>query len=446
MIDLLERAFQAVPSHPAVITSERTATYAELHDGAQRIAAGLRDHGIERFAVVEHDAAWILLLLAGAALAGAEPCQYEADISPAVFAEQAAASGHEIVVTRRAELTGEFERIAPDTLLEAAPTDAARDPDAPQPVLIRTTGTTGAPKTALHDWRLLARTFADVRPSPEQRWLLAYGTHQFGGVQMLQQVLAAQATLVAPYPSRPRDGLAAVSEHGVTCVSATPTYWRFLLTEARSAGTDLGALEQITLGGEVVPADLLEEIKRRCPDARISQIYGSTEVGTLISVRDGLPGFPVEKLFSEANPDSRLKIVDGELWVRATVTDDERSWRPTGDLVSIEGSRLIFEGRATDIINVGGVKVHPHPIEDRIASLDRVAVAHVFGRPNPVTGSIVAAEVVPAPDVSQAEHDQIRADIRAALAELPRASQPRSIRFVESIEIRGAKIARSGTR
>ena len=102
-----------------------------------------------------------------------------------------------------------------------------------QPLAIRTTGTTGTPKAARHDWRTLARTVAKVSPHHDQRWLLAYGTQQFAGIQVLQHVLASQATLVAPFPRQPRDGLRALIEHGVTCVSATPTYWRFLLAEAR---------------------------------------------------------------------------------------------------------------------------------------------------------------------------------------------------------------------
>ena len=108
-------------------------------------------------------------------------------------------------------------------------------PSETQPLLIRTTGTTGVPKGARHDWAVLSRRVADAVPRPDQRWLLTYGLHQFAGVQMLLHVVSAQATLVAPFPRQPRDGAAALLNHGVTCVSATPTYWRFLLAHARSA-------------------------------------------------------------------------------------------------------------------------------------------------------------------------------------------------------------------
>ena len=45
-----------------------------------------------------------------------------------------------------------------------------------------------------------------MKPTGEQRWLLAYGPHQFAGVQVLLHVLACQATLVAPFPRQPKDG------------------------------------------------------------------------------------------------------------------------------------------------------------------------------------------------------------------------------------------------
>ena len=47
---------------------------------------------------------WVIRLLAGAALAGAEPCQYQPDTDAAVCAAQTAALGHTVVVTRRDDL------------------------------------------------------------------------------------------------------------------------------------------------------------------------------------------------------------------------------------------------------------------------------------------------------------------------------------------------------
>ncbi|HSZ36515.1 MAG TPA: class I adenylate-forming enzyme family protein [Acidimicrobiales bacterium] len=463
MILLLEAATASSPDTDAVVTSEGTSTYDELLEDARRVAAALRRQGITRFAVVEPDAGWVLRLLAGAALAGAEPCQYQPDTDPAEFADHASMLDHKFVVTRRHDLTGSFEIVLPESLLAAEPDEALRaGADTGQPLMIRTTGTTGLPKAARHDWRILGKTVAGVRPKPGQRWLLAYGPQQFAGVQVLLHVAACQATLVAPFPRQPKDGLRALLDDGVTCASATPTFWRFLLAEARSRKAALPPLEQITLGGEASPGDLLEEIRATFPGAKVSQVYASTEFGSITSVRDGKPGLAVASLWSETSPASNVRVADGELWVRAgagmlgyaveqgfaataTATDtatDGDAWRRTGDLVEIVGDRVLFRGRQSEVVNVGGVKVHPLPVEDRITALGSVAAARVFGRPSKLTGAIVAAEIVPVGGVDGADLEGIRAQIKDAVADLPRAWQPRSVTFVDAIETKGGKTIR----
>jgi acyl-CoA synthetase (AMP-forming)/AMP-acid ligase II len=459
MILLLEAAASSSPDREAVVTSEGTSTYRELLEDARRVATALRRQGITRFAVVEPDAGWVLRLLAGAALAGAEPCQYQPDTDAAEFADHASMLDHKFVVTRRDDLGGPFELIRPESLVTGEADDALRaGEDTEQPLMIRTTGTTGLPKAARHDWRILGKTVSNVRPMPEQRWLLAYGPQQFAGVQVLLHVAASRATLVAPFPRQPKDGLDALLTKGVTCVSATPTFWRFLLAEARSRKVTLPPLEQITLGGEASPGDLLEEIQATFPGAKVSQVYASTEFGSITSVKDGKPGLAVDSLWSASNPASNVRVADGELWVRAGAgmlgyagesqsgadTDEAEGgeWRRTGDLVEIVGDRVMFRGRKSEVINVGGVKVHPLPVEDRITSLESVALARVFGRPNKLTGAIVAAEIVPAGGTEGADVEAIRAQIKEAVADLPRAWQPRSVSFVDAIETKGGKTIR----
>jgi acyl-coenzyme A synthetase/AMP-(fatty) acid ligase len=234
----------------------------------------------------------------------------------------------------------------------------------------------------------------------------------------------------------------------VQYASATPTYWRFVLAELRSDGGAVPPLRQITLGGEAVQSRLLDELAAAFPHARISQIYGANESGNLRSVRDNRNGLPLSALTEDPDADVALKIVDGELWVRSRIgmlgyygepPIDADAWRPTGDLVEIVGDRVKFRGRATEIINVGGVKVHPLPIEERISSVDGVQLVRVFGRANALAGHIVAVEIVPEPGY---DVDELDATVRDACADLEPAARPRSIKFVESVETTGNKMAR----
>jgi acyl-coenzyme A synthetase/AMP-(fatty) acid ligase len=139
-----------------------------------------------------------------------------------------------------------------------------------------------------------------------------------------------------------------------------------------------------------------------------------------------------------------LSYADGPGAERTSDETDavDGEWRRTGDLVEIVDGRALFRGRTSEVINVGGVKVHPLPVEVRINALADVAAARVFGRANRLTGAVVAVEVVPASGAVDADLDSIREQIRDAVSDLPRAWQPRSVAFVESIQTLGDKTVR----
>jgi acyl-CoA synthetase (AMP-forming)/AMP-acid ligase II len=451
VITLVRRASARAAHHPAVVDDDRTTSYGQLVDQAESVAAYLRAHGIERFGILDYDAAHLIALLAGAALVGAEPCMFPPIETAEAFDEQAARFDHDIVVTAH-ELDGKdttTTRVDPSELFGFAAGDmVGAAPGDTQPLLVLTTGTTGTPRGVRHDWARLLRQAERTEPTPDERWLLAYGPHQFGGLQVLIHVMAAGATLIAPFPRRPRESLKAMRAHGATHVSGTPTYWRFVLAEMRADGGPVPGLQQITLGGEAVPPGLIEELEAAFPKAKVSQVYAASEFGATGSVRDNRNGLPLSVLDRGDDADVQMKIVDGELWVRSRVGMlgyygdeplDPDGWRASGDLVEVEGDRILFRGRNSDIINVGGVKVHPLPVEERISAVPGVEMARVFGRPNRMTGAIVAAEIVAADGTDEEELEDA---IREACEDLVAAARPRSIKFVDEIVTQGNKITR----
>lgn len=447
MIELLRRTADEDPHREAIVTHERAVTYGELVSAAESAAAVLRREGVDRFAVVDHEAEPVVALLAGASVAGAEACLY-----PPVEADEIAALlerfDHDVVLSSRQDLDAVRVVSPAEWMRPGADRFDGPAADTPRPHLVQTTGTTGTPRGVRHDWSRLLRSTARIKPEPGHRWLLAYGMHQFAGLQILLHVFAAGGTLVAPAPRRPRDGLRAMRELGVTHASATPTFWRFVLAEMRSDGGAVPPLHQITLGGEAIPGPLLDALAAVFPEASISQVYAASEFGSTGSMRDRRAGLSAEVLQRGDDADIAMKIVDGELWIRSRIgmlgyygqpPVDPDAWRPTGDLVELDGDRIHFLGRSSEIINVGGVKVHPLTIEERVSAVPGVGVARVFGRLNPMTGQIVALEVVPSPG---ADRTAVEAAIRQACADLPSAARPRSIRFVEQVAMAGSKIVR----
>jgi len=373
LIELLRRAD---PARPAIVTDAGTTTYADLVARAERLAAGLRAHDVRRIAVLDHDAETVAAAMAAASLVGVEMCMYPPSDDPAELTALAERFDHELALTRRAEVPAPLRALDPDAI--SSDDGAPSDPPEQRPHLVLTTGTTGAPRGVRHDWNRLLRSTARIAPAPGQRWLLAYGVHQFAGLQILLHVFAAGATLVAPMPRRPREGLAAMRAHGVEYASATPTYWRFLLAELRADGGPVPELVQITLGGEAIPAPVLAELQRTFPSAKISQVYAASEFGSSGSMRDGRSGLSLDVLSRGDDADVAMKIVDGELWVRSRVgmlgyygepPVDPDAWRATGDLVDVVDDRIVFRGRTSEVINVGGVKVHPLPVEEIVSNV-----------------------------------------------------------------------------
>jgi acyl-CoA synthetase (AMP-forming)/AMP-acid ligase II len=456
VIELVRRASARAAHHPAVVDDDRTTTYGDLVAQAESSAAYLKANGIERFGILDYDAAHLIALLAGAALVGAEPCMFPPIETAEEFDEQSARFGHDVVVTTH-ELDGAATgRVHPSELFSFdGAAMAGVEPGQSQPLLVLTTGTTGAPKGIRHDWSRLLHPVMEASPAPDERWLLAYGPHQFGGLQVLIHVMSIGAILIAPFPRRPRESLRAMRGHGATHVSGTPTYWRFVLAEMRADGGPVPELAQITMGGEAVPPGLIEELEKAFTGVKVSQVYAASEFGATGSVRDNRNGLPLSVLERGDDADVQMKIVDGELWVRSKVGmlgyygeeaeegGDPDGWRPSGDLVEIEGDRILFRGRNSDIINVGGVKVHPLPVEEKIAAVPGVAMARVFGRPNRMTGAIVAVEVVAEnQDLDEDGIEALEDAIREACEDLVAAARPRSIKFVDEIVTQGNKITR----
>ncbi|MFC5676320.1 class I adenylate-forming enzyme family protein [Aeromicrobium endophyticum] len=451
MIELLERVADEDPDRPAVVTHAVSRSYRDVVDDAWRVAAALTRAGVTRLAVVDHEAPVIVPLLAGASVAGVEVTQYP-PAEPDEIGRLLASFDHDVLVTDRDDLAGLGARIVRTSEMLDGDVPCRRPPVADvRPHLVLTTGTTGAPRGVRHDWTRLAGGASHVSTGEGQRWLLAYGLHQFAGLQVLLHVFAAGATLVAPAPRRPAEGLEAMRRLGVTHASATPTYWRFVVAELRADGGPVPPLQQVTLGGEAIPGPLLGVLRETFAGAAVSQVYAASEFGSTGSVRDGRPGLSVDVLDRGEQAPVDLRVVDGELWVRSRTgmlgyhgepPVDADGWRPTGDLVEVVGDRVLFRGRSSDVINVGGVKVHPLPVEERVAAVPGVDLARVHGRPNAMTGAIVALEVVPTPG---ADLDALKLALRAACADLPSAARPRSIRFVETLDTLGGKIVRRQT-
>jgi len=306
--------------------------------------------------------------------------------------------------------------------------------------VLATSGTTGVPKLIEHSLASLTRT---LKFSPDKgsqfRWGLMYDPSRFAGLQVVLQALLGNSSLCLPSESGFDAQVQALLDYRVNALSATPTLWRKLLMDGRIRRI---SLRQITLGGELVDQGVLDALRLSFPSSRITHIYASTEVGTGFAVNDGLAGFPKKWLELEEGQ-MPMRIDDrGHLLVKPTSlpTGDEVKKRmdadgyfDTDDQVRIKDGRVIFLGRASGAINVGGNKVNPELVEQVLRQVEGVADAKVYAKKSSVVGQLVAADIVPTLD---SDKKSLRQEIRdRCLRSLESWQIPAFINFVSKLDV-----------
>jgi len=325
--------------------------------------------------------------------------------------------------------------------------------------VLLTSGTTGMPKLVAHSFESLGgglpRQPVSTKPMV---WSTFYDIRRYGGLQIYLRAVLSGCPLVLSSAGEPtREFLARAGAAGVTHISGTPSHWRRALMSGETA---LIAPEYVRLSGEVADQTLLDNLRAAFPQARIAHAFASTEAGVAFDVNDGLAGFP-ESLIGDSAGAVAMKVKDGTLWVRSqrsamrylgntqTPIGSDDGYVDTGDLVELTGGRFHFRGRKGGIINVGGMKVYPEEVESVLNADPRVRMSLVKARRNPLTGSLVVADVVltesaGAADVSTA--DQIKSDLLSACRRTLSAHKvPALLRFVPALELNSAgKLVRPG--
>lgn len=270
---------------------------------------------------------------------------------------------------------------------------AARHPG----LVLFSSGSTGRPKAALHDLDHLLAKFRV--PRQKLRTLVFLLLDHIGGVNTLFYTLSNGGSVVLARDRSTAAVCEAVEAHRVELLPTSPTFLNLLLLSGEAERRDLSSLKLITYGTEPMPASTLEHACRAFPDTRFLQTYGLTELGILRSqsresnslwVRIGGEGF-------------EWKVLDGRLWIRAKSAMlgylnapspfDADGFFDTGDLVEADGDWIRFLGRKSDVINVGGNKVHPAEVESMLLEMDDVIDVAVRGESHALTGQIVAATV-----------------------------------------------------
>lgn len=284
----------------------------------------------------------------------------------------------------------------PDDLTELHPrpgqSSASAKPagDDPTRWILYTSGTTGEPKEISHTLSSLTRTVAGHAAT--HVWGLLYDPNRMAGLQVILQGLSSRATVIAPSPHEPLSvRISELMASGVDALSATPSLWRQVLQLPVSRGWQL---RQITLGGEIADQRILDALAVAFPSARIVHVFASTETGAAFSVKDRREGFPVSYL-SDPPRGIRLEVREDVLHVHSPDVSaaGPDGFASTGDIVEVIEDRVLFRGRSSGVVNVGGANVWPEAVESILRTHPDVVEAVVTSKPNSMMGNVLVARV-----------------------------------------------------
>jgi acyl-coenzyme A synthetase/AMP-(fatty) acid ligase len=309
--------------------------------------------------------------------------------------------------------------------------------------ILFTSGTTGQPKMVAHTLASLSGPLDDGLHVPSGAvWSTFYDVRRYGGLQILLRALLGGGSMVLSSATEPvGEFVWRLSQSGVTHISGTPSHWRRALMSP--------ALRQITpsyvrLSGEIADQAILDHLRRAFPHASVDHAFASTEAGVAFDVRDGRAGFPASYLDNPAMP-AELRIIGDTLHIRSSRTASRylggalrgtEGFVDTGDLVVQSGDRCLFLGRKEGVINVGGAKVYPEEVEAIINRHPEVQMSRVWARKNPITGAVVAADILLQPGSTMSFGD-VRASILRLCRDhlLPTHKVPFMLRPVTTLKI-----------
>ncbi|MFE9256749.1 class I adenylate-forming enzyme family protein [Streptomyces sp. NPDC006879] len=440
--ELVRRRAVRTPDAPALIEAapdpahDRSITFRELHDRAERVAAGLRAQGIGPGTVV----AWqlptriqtVLLSLALARLGAVQSpiIPFYRDRETGFALRESKAEFFAVPGTWRgfdhtamAVRLGARGIIPTHTGLPEADTDDLRPPPT-DGTRVRwiywTSGTTSDPKGVLHTDRSLiagGSCLADaLHLDATDVGSIAFPYAHIGGPDYLVMLLllGIPAVLFENF-ALPRS-LDGYRRHRVTVAGGSTAFYSMFLAEQRKDPSRplIPSLRLLAGGGAPKPAELHHAVVREL-GCELAHGYGMTEAPMItmnspddssehLAHTEGRPPSGMEIRITDPQGDALPPEIDGEVRLRGEAVcrgylgeahDDAfdcEGFLRTGDLGHLRTSgHLVLTGRLKDVIIRKGENISAKEVEELLHTHPSVRDAAVIGLPDPDRGERVCA-------------------------------------------------------
>ena len=412
---LLDRQIERGSGARTALTGVRgSLSYTQLHDQVCRVAAGLRDRGLQpeqRVLMLMADSPEFVIVYLAAMRIGAIPVPVSTMLKAPDLAVLLADSRARLLA-----ITPEFASIAAAAasglveILDELPVgdrdESVYDTTEDSPAFwLYTSGTTGKPKAAMHrhgSVRVVCETYGTqvLGIGPDDRCLsaakafFAYGL----GNSVLFPLSAGATSILEPAPSKPDTITTRARSFDATLFFAGPTFFANML-HAELPPDSLGAVRLATSAGERLPASLYERWTKHFGVDILDGIGMTEMLHIFLSNRSGqvkpgttgvaVPGYDLRVLGEdgrEVPPGTPGTLfVRGEsaatgYWSRYDASRQvfQGEWLRTGDTYVVdEDGYYACLGRTGDMLKASGIWVAPAEVEARLLAHADVAQAVV---------------------------------------------------------------------
>ncbi len=389
-----------VARHPGAtavtdVPAGRDWTFAELAAEAERLAGSLCGQRV--IVATGNDATFVVRVLAGW-LAGALVCPVdEPSLAPAADF---------------------FDGVPRDTVLAKT-----------------TSGSTGTPRAVLFRAEPLLADAEAIRTtmglSPALPNVAAISlAHSYGFANLVLPLLAFGTPLRLAGSPLPEAVRRALPPHGRCALPGVPAMWRAW----QEAGVIDSRVAVAISAGAPLPLELEARVFART-GVKIHNFLGSSECGGIAYDRSDTPrtdasfaGRAMDGVDLSLDDEGRLVVrsaaVGQGYWPAAEDNSGAlgEGFFRTQDLAELRDGALWLRGRAGDVINVAGRKLHPAELEAALRRHPHVAECCVFGVPSGDAGRLDEIVAVVSPSAADATAESLAAWLAEALPawKLPR--------------------------
>ncbi len=427
------------PDDVALKLDDAELSYGRLDDGSKRVAALLKDKGMEpgdRVGIMLPNVpyfavAYYGVLRAGGVvvpmnvlLKGREVGYYLTDPGAKILFAwhdfgEAAGKGAEDAGAELIDVQpGEFEKLLGG--VEPDPEVVERD-GSDTAVILYTSGTTGQPKGAelTHDNLRrnveIASELFDISGDD-----VVFGGlplfHSFGQTCALNACVRAGGTLTLLPRFDPEKALEVIQRDKVTVFEGVPTMYGALLNHPKRGDYDTSTLRVCASGGAAMPGEVMRGFEDAF-DCKVLEGYGLSETSPVASFNHpdrerkvGSIGTPIDGVEMKVVDDDGNDLDQGEVgeivikghnvmkgyYNRADATAEsiKDGWFYTGDMAKIDEEGYFFiVDRKKDMIIRGGYNVYPREVEEVLYEHPKVREVAVIGMPHDELGEEVGAAV-----------------------------------------------------